>query len=238
MRAALKIWLPSLLGVDRAEVRVLEEAHEVGLGGLLEREDGGALEAEVRLEVLRDLAHEALERQLAHEELRGLLVAADLAERDRAGAVAVRLLDAARGRGRLARRLGGELLAGRLAAGGLAGSLLRAGHFCYVMCWYLDERQGRRPGSPRHPHSLGPLNSPTYPKWAETPQGSGAAPETRPRRGPRVRAGPQAAFRGVWTDFGYVGELNGPKEWGCRGEPGPQPRASAQLQHIGPNTHQ
>ena len=37
------------------------------LGGLLEREDGGALEAEVRLEVLRDLAHEALERQLAHE---------------------------------------------------------------------------------------------------------------------------------------------------------------------------
>ncbi|CAH0367032.1 unnamed protein product, partial [Pelagomonas calceolata] len=117
------------LGVDRAEVRVLEEAHEVGLGGLLEREDGGALEAEVRLEVLRDLAHEALERQLAHEEFRGLLVAADLAERDRAGAVAVRLLDAARGRGRLARRLGGELLAGRLAAGGLAGSLLRAGHF-------------------------------------------------------------------------------------------------------------
>ena len=34
-----------------------------------------------------------------------------------------------------------------------------------------------------------------------------------------------------------MGELNGPKEWGCRGEPGPQPRASAQLQHIGPNTH-
>ena len=39
MRAALKIWLPSLLGVDRAEVRVLEEADEIGLGGLLERED-------------------------------------------------------------------------------------------------------------------------------------------------------------------------------------------------------
>ena len=35
----------------------------------------------------------------------------------------MRLLDAARGRGRLARRLGGELLAGRLAAGGLAGRL-------------------------------------------------------------------------------------------------------------------
>ena len=61
------------LGVDRAQVRVLEEADEVRLRGLLEREHGRALEAEVRLEVLRDLAHEALERELADEELRRLL---------------------------------------------------------------------------------------------------------------------------------------------------------------------
>ncbi|CAH0379471.1 unnamed protein product, partial [Pelagomonas calceolata] len=116
------------LRVDRAQVRVLEEAHEVGLGGLLEREDGRRLEAEVRLEVLRDLAHEALERQLAHEELRRLLVLADLAQRDGARAVAVRLLDAARRRRALARGLGRELLARRLAAGRLARGLLRAGH--------------------------------------------------------------------------------------------------------------
>ena len=109
--------------MDGAQVGVLEQADEVGLGGLLEGEDGGALEAQVRLEVLGDLADEALEGELADEQLGGLLVAADLAERDRAGAVAVRLLDAARGRGRLARRLGGELLAGRLATGGLAGGL-------------------------------------------------------------------------------------------------------------------
>jgi hypothetical protein len=32
------------LGVDRAEVDVLEQAHQVGLGSLLKREDGGALE--------------------------------------------------------------------------------------------------------------------------------------------------------------------------------------------------
>ena len=37
------------LGVDGAQVGVLEEAHEVRLGGLLEREDGVALEAQVRL---------------------------------------------------------------------------------------------------------------------------------------------------------------------------------------------
>ena len=34
------------LGMDRAQVGVLEEPHEVGLGGLLERQDGGALEPE------------------------------------------------------------------------------------------------------------------------------------------------------------------------------------------------
>ena len=99
------------LGVDGAEVRVLEEADEVGLGRLLQREHGRALEAQVRLELLRDLAHEALEGQLADQQLRRLLVAADLAQRDRARAVAVRLLDAARRRRVLARRLGGELLA-------------------------------------------------------------------------------------------------------------------------------
>ena len=117
------------LGVDRAEVGVLEEADEVGLGGLLEREDGRALEAEVGLEVLGDLADEALERELADQEVRGLLVPADLAERDGARAVAVGLLDAAGGGGRLARGLGRELLAGRLATGRFAGCLLRTGHF-------------------------------------------------------------------------------------------------------------
>jgi hypothetical protein len=45
-------------------------------------------------QVLRDLAHEALEGQLADQQLGGLLVLADLAERDRAGAVPVGLLDA------------------------------------------------------------------------------------------------------------------------------------------------
>uniref|UniRef100_M8AXL3 Uncharacterized protein n=1 Tax=Aegilops tauschii TaxID=37682 RepID=M8AXL3_AEGTA len=62
------------LGVDGAEVGVLEEADEVGLGGLLERGHGGGLEAEVGLEVLGDLADEALEGELADEQLRALLM--------------------------------------------------------------------------------------------------------------------------------------------------------------------
>jgi len=112
------------LGVDGAKVGVLEEANEVGLRGLLERDDSRRLEAEVGLEVLRDLADEALEGELADEQLSRLLVAADLAERHGARAVAVGLLDAAGGGGRLAGSLGGELLAGRLATGGLASGLL------------------------------------------------------------------------------------------------------------------
>ena len=106
--------------MDGAEVGVLEETDEVRLGRLLKREDGVRLEAEVRLEVLGDLADEALEGELADEELGGLLVLADLAESDGTGPVAVGFLDAAGGGGGLARRLGGELLAGRLAADGAA----------------------------------------------------------------------------------------------------------------------
>ena len=101
------------LGVDGREVGVLEEANQVGLGGLLEGQDGRALEAEVRLELLGNLANQALEGELADQQLRGLLVAADLAESDSARSVAVRLLDASSRGGGLAGRLGGELLAGR-----------------------------------------------------------------------------------------------------------------------------
>ena len=80
------------------------------------------------LEVLGDLADQALEGQLADEQLGGLLVLADLTQGHGAGPVAVGLLHTAGGRGRLAGGLGGQLLAGRLATGGLAGGLLGAGH--------------------------------------------------------------------------------------------------------------
>ena len=121
--------------MDGAEVGVLEEADEVSLGRLLEGEDGGGLEPEVGLEVLGDLADEALEGELADEELGGLLVLADLTESDGTGPVAVGLLDATGGGGGLASRLGGELLAGGLASGGLTGGLLGTSHVdCVLSC--------------------------------------------------------------------------------------------------------
>ena len=116
------------LGVDRAEVGVLEELGEVGLRCLLERHDGVRLEAKVSLEVLGHLADEALEREFSNEELGRLLILANLAERNGARPEAVRPLDAT-GRGRrLEGCFRGELLAGRLATGGLACGLLGAGH--------------------------------------------------------------------------------------------------------------
>ena len=108
------------LGVDGAQVGVLEEADEVGFGGFLERKDGAGLEPEVGLEVLGDLADEALEGELADEELGGLLVLADLTESDGTGPVAVGLLDAIDGVNLHPSCLGGELRARGLASCGLA----------------------------------------------------------------------------------------------------------------------
>merc|ERR1719221_1772250 len=116
------------LGVDGAEVGVLEETHEVGLTGLLESHHGRALEAEVGLEVLSNLPDETLEWELADEELGGLLVAADLPESHSAGPVPVGLLHTSGGGGGLPGCLGGQLLPGSLPSGGLAGSLLGSGH--------------------------------------------------------------------------------------------------------------
>ncbi len=104
------------LGVDGAQVGVLEQTDEVGLACLLEGHDGGRLEAEVSLEVLGDLTDKALEGQLADEKLGGLLVTTDLAESDGSGPVTMRLLHSAGGRGALASGLGGQLFARGLAA--------------------------------------------------------------------------------------------------------------------------
>ena len=72
------------LGVNGAQVGVLEEADEVRLGRLLQREHRRGLESQVRLEVLRDFSHEALERELTNQKFRGLLVLAAFVESARA----------------------------------------------------------------------------------------------------------------------------------------------------------
>ena len=116
------------LGVDGAQVGVLEETDQVGLAGLLEGHDGGALEPEVGLEVLGDLPDQTLEGELADQKLGGLLVPPDLSQGDGTGPVPVGLLDASGGGGALASGLGGQLLPRGLASGRLTGGLLGTSH--------------------------------------------------------------------------------------------------------------
>merc|ERR1719426_490464 len=104
--------------------------------------EGIARELQVRLEVLGDLAHEALERETLDEEVGRLLVLADLAQRHGTRAEALRLLHANGGRSRLAGSLRSQLLARSLATRGLAGSHLRAGHLVKKSCSVTQEHTG------------------------------------------------------------------------------------------------
>ena len=112
------------LGVDGAEVGILEQADEVGLAGFLKSHDGRRLEAKIGLEILGNLTHETLKRRTTNEKLGGLLVLADLAKSDSAGAEAGLLA----GLGLIASSFGGKLLARSLGASALASGLLGSRH--------------------------------------------------------------------------------------------------------------
>merc|ERR1719430_2839511 len=87
------------LGMDGAEVSVFKESHKVGLACLLKSHHS-----------------RALERQLADQQLCGLLVPPDLPECNCARPVAVRLLHTPSCRSRLASSLGCQLLPGSLSS--------------------------------------------------------------------------------------------------------------------------
>ena len=93
------------LGVDCAQVRILEQANKVSFGSLLEGQNGSGLETQVRLEVLGDLTDKALEWSLADEKISALLVLADLTESYSSRSVSVRLLDTSCSRSRFASSL-------------------------------------------------------------------------------------------------------------------------------------
>ena len=115
--------------MDGTQVGVLEESNEVGLGSLLKSKDGRSLETKITLEILGNLTHKTLEGKLADEEVGGLLVPTDLTKGDGSWTVTVGLLDTSGGGGRLTSCLGGELLTGGFASGGLTGGLLGTSNF-------------------------------------------------------------------------------------------------------------
>ena len=114
--------------MDSAKVSVLEQANKVGLSRLLKGEHSRALESEVSLEILSNLANKSLEGKLADEQLSGLLVSADLTKSHSAWSVSVGLLHSSSGGGGLAVRFGSELLPGSLASSRLSCGLLGTSH--------------------------------------------------------------------------------------------------------------
>lgn len=104
--------------MDSAKIGILKETNQVRLRGLLKGSNGGGLESEVSLEVLSDLTHQALEGELADEEVSALLVATDLTEGNSSWPEPVGLLNSSRGGGTLASSLGGQLFAGSFSSSG------------------------------------------------------------------------------------------------------------------------
>jgi len=92
------------------------------------------LEAQISLEVLCNLTHQALERQLADQQLGRLLVATDLTKCHSSRLVTMWILHSAGRWSALAGSLRRQLLPRRLSTGRLSSCLLRTSHS------YLDDQ--------------------------------------------------------------------------------------------------
>ena len=111
------------LSVNGTQVGIFEKTNQVGLCGFLEGQNSRSLESEIGLEILGNLTYQTLEGKLTDEQIGTLLVPTNLTEGDGSGSVSVGLLDSSGGGGRFTGGLGGELLAGSLSSGRLAGGL-------------------------------------------------------------------------------------------------------------------
>ena len=118
--------------MDGTQVCVFHKSNKVGFRSFLSRKNRRTLETEVALEVLGDLADEALERKPADEEIGRLLIATNLTKSHSAGTVAMGLLDTAGGGGGLAGSLCCKVLAWSFSSCGFACGLLGSCHG-YVM---------------------------------------------------------------------------------------------------------
>ena len=86
------------IGVNRAEISILEESGQVTLSSFLEGEKGVGLEAELTINAVADGSDEPLEGGLGEKELSGLLILLDLTESDSTGSESELLLHATLGR--------------------------------------------------------------------------------------------------------------------------------------------
>ena len=103
------------LGVDSAQVGVLEKTDQVSFACLLKSQYGRALETQISLEVLGDFTYKTLEWQFPDEELSALLVPSDFTEGDGSGPVSVWFFNSTGGWCTLTCGLGSQLLSWGLA---------------------------------------------------------------------------------------------------------------------------
>ncbi|XDV19092.1 hypothetical protein PO909_024659 [Leuciscus waleckii] len=116
------------LGVDGAQVGVLKQTHQISLARLLQGHDSRALEAQIRLEILSDFSHQALERQFANQQFSGFLITANLSQRHGTGPVTMRLLNATGSGCALTGGFSGQLLPRGFSSGGLTSGLFSSCH--------------------------------------------------------------------------------------------------------------
>jgi len=124
------------LGMDGTQVGVLKQSHQVCLAGLLKGSNGSTLEAQIRLEVLGNFSHQTLERQLANQQLCGLLVTTDLPQSHGSWPITMGLLHSSGGGCTLPCSLGGELLPRSLSSSGFTSGLLGTGHLSTAFLSY------------------------------------------------------------------------------------------------------
>ena len=116
------------LGVNSAQVGIFEQTDQISFAGLLESHDGGALETEIGLEILRNFPDQTLERKLADQKFGGFLITTDFSQSDGSGPVTMRFLNTTGGGGALTSGLGCQLLSWGFASGTLSSGLLGSSH--------------------------------------------------------------------------------------------------------------
>jgi hypothetical protein len=121
-------------GVDGAEVSVLEKTNQVGLDGLLEGKNGGALESDVSLNIASDVLDQSLERKLSDQEVGGSLVLSDFSDSNSSWSESVWLLNTSHSSGGWGLGLGGgDLLSWLLdSVASLSSGSLSSGHLCEI----------------------------------------------------------------------------------------------------------
>ena len=113
----------------RRSAGIFRHTDQVRFASLLQRADGGTLELQVGFEILGDLPHQPLERQLPNQKMGGFLVRTDFSEGNGPGPVAMSFCHPA-GRGvAFPGRFDDQLFVGRFPTRGFTSGPLGPGHF-------------------------------------------------------------------------------------------------------------